>query len=443
MKKTIRNCIAALSAFSLLITMSACGSKTDSNTSSGSKNSNTVFADDPYSDIPSSLKGSTVKMVVWYEMPEEEKAVLDAFTAKTGIKVEVTETAGTTAYTEKIVSLMSSNMAPDIIAFNSDTNFPGWTSSVLQPLDKNIFRLDDKIWDKSVMDALKVGDNYYGVNIAGSFTNDSMYVLYYNDTLLKNYGITTPRSYYEQGNWNWDTLNEVLAKIKSGINGVVPISFFKTFPVMWSAGTDFVSYDGNKMSSNLTDTKIVDAYSMMSDWLHKGYYIDNGYAANELSNGKSAMLCGITYGMKSNNGWWSENKGLQTGKLDAVPFPSPKGSETTVPTDCKLWGTAKGSANPEGAAYCLRYFLDPANYDMDSLFLNANLKKTFEDIQKMPKQINYSQGVISYVDAQSYNVLNFQLITADSSQVNVALDSYSNIVTKSVSRVNSNVFGEE
>lgn len=73
MKKTIRNCIAALSAFSLLITMSACGSKTDSNTSSGSKNSNTVFADAPYSDIPSSLKGSTVKMVVWYEMPEEEK----------------------------------------------------------------------------------------------------------------------------------------------------------------------------------------------------------------------------------------------------------------------------------------------------------------------------------------------------------------------------------
>ena len=61
----------------------------------------------------------------------------------------------------------------------------------------------------------------------------------------------------------------------------------------------------------------------------------------------------------------------------------------------------------------------------------------------MPKQINYSQGVISYVDAQSYNVLNFQLITADSSQVNVALDSYSNIVTKAVSRVNSNVFGEE
>lgn len=102
-----------------------------------------------------------------------KRAVLDAFTAKTGIKVEVTETAGTTAYTEKIVSLMSSNMAPDIIAFNSDTNFPGWTSSVLQPLDKNIFRLDDKIWDKSVMDALKVGDNYYGVNIAGSFTNDS------------------------------------------------------------------------------------------------------------------------------------------------------------------------------------------------------------------------------------------------------------------------------
>ena len=133
MKKTIRNCIAALSAFSLLFTMSACGSKMGGNTASGSKSSKTVFADDPYSDIPSSLKGSTVKMVVWYEMPEEEKAVLDAFTAKTGIKVEVTETAGTTAYTEKIVSLMSSNMAPDIIAFNSDTNFPGWTSSVLQP----------------------------------------------------------------------------------------------------------------------------------------------------------------------------------------------------------------------------------------------------------------------------------------------------------------------
>jgi hypothetical protein len=210
---------------------------------------------------------------------------------------------------------------------------------------------------------------------------------------------------------------------------------------MWSAGTDFVKYDGEKMVSNLNDPKIVDAYSMLSSWLHNGYYKDNGYAANELSNGKTAMLCGITYGMKSNNGWWSENKGLQTGTIDAVPFPNPEHSEAIIPMDCKLWGTTKGAKNVDGAVYFLRYFLDPSNYDMDSLFLNDNLKKTFDDIQSIKKQINYAQGVISYVDAHSYNVLNFNLITADSSQVKVALDSYSNIVNKAVSRVNSNVFG--
>lgn len=440
MKKTVKKGLCALLIVAVLLSLCSCGEKSN-NVSNEKISTGKVFADDPYSEIPDSLKGSTVKMVIWYEMPEEEKAVLDDFTAKTGINVEVTETAGTTAYTEKIVSLMASSMAPDIVMFCTDGNFPSWTSSVLEPLDETLFKLDDPIWDKTVMDPLRVNGKYYGVNISGSFTNDTAYVLYYNDTLLKNYGITTPRTLYEQKNWNWDTLTETCAKIKSSINGVVPLSFFKTFSMMWSAGTDFVTYDGKKMVSNLNDQKIVDAYSTLSSYLHNGYYQDNGYADNELSNGKTAMLCGISYGMKSNNGWWHEDKGLKTGTIDAVPFPNPKGSETVVPIDAKLWGTAKGAENKEAAVYALRYFLDPKNYDMDSLFLNSNLKKTFEDIQGMKKQINYGQGVISYVDAHSYNVLNFKLITADSSQVKVALDSYSNIVTKAVSRVNSNVFG--
>ena len=261
--------------------------------------------------------------------------------------------------------------------------------------------------------------------------------------MLENYGIKTPRQYWDEGSWNWDTLAEVCKAIKDSISGVSPLGFYKLQMMAQSAGTDFVTYDGTKFTSNLTDQKLIDAYAKLSEFTKLGYYTADDYFAEELSSGKLAMLCGITFGMKSNNGWWAADGGLRSGEVDAVPFPSPAGEELLVPTDAKLFGIAKGSTNQEAAAYFLRYFLDPTNYDMDNLFLNDNLKDTYNKILQEKRYLNFSEAVIKYIDVHSYNQLNHYLYRGDASQTSVTLDQYSNIVTKAVKRINEEILGVE
>lgn len=445
MKKIMKQVVAVVCMLAMLsAVLTGCGKSGNAGTdqSAGTDNSKT-FAENPYSDIPKELKGTEISVALWYEVPDEELKVIEEFTQKTGIKVNVEVVATSDAgYSEKVVAAVSSGMPYDVIKIG-ETNFPIWTSSVCQPLDETVFRLEDDIWDHELMDGCKVDGKYYGVNIKGSFSNDTSQVLYYNKTMLENYGVKTPRQYYEEGNWNWDTLEETCKAVKDSISGVSPLGFFKTQMMAQSAGTDFVTYDGTKFSANLTDQKLIDAYARLAKFTKLGYHTSDDYFADELSSGKLAMLCGITFGMKSNNGWWAEDGGLRSGELDAVPFPSPVGEELLIPTDVKLFGISKGSKNQEAAAYFLRYFLDPANYDMDNMFLNDNLKDTFNQVLQEKRCINYSEAIIKYIDSHSYYQLDHYLIRGDASQTNVTLDKYSNIVTKAVSRVNDEILGVE
>ncbi len=443
MKRIKKQVVAVVCMFTMLaVGLAACGKSGSDNAgpNAGANNSKT-FAEDPYSDIPDELKGTEISVALWYDVPEEELKAIEDFTRKTGIKVNAEVVATTDAgYSEKVIAAVSSGMPYDVIKVGG-TNFPIWTSSVCQPLDETIFRLEDDIWDYELMDGCKVDGRYYGVNIKGSFSNDTSYVLYYNKTMLENYGIKTPRQYYEDGDWNWDTLETTCKAIKDSISGVSPLGFYKTQMMAQSAGTDFVTYDGTKFSANLTDQKLIDSYTRLSQFTKLGYYTADDYFADELSSGKLAMLCGITFGMKSNNGWWADTNGLRAGELDAVPFPSPAGEELLVPADAKLYGISKGSKNQEAAAYFLRYFLDPVNYDMDNMFLNDNLKDTFNKVLQEKRYINYSEAIIKYIDLNSYFQLNHYLTRGDASQTSVTLDQYSNIVTKAVSRVNDEILG--
>lgn len=415
-------------------------SKPQGNSNNVNTNNKTVFAADPYSDIPKSLVGTTVKFAVWYKMPQYEKDVIAAFEKKTGIKVEIVQAATTADYKDKIVSLMAANTPPDVVLL-SGNNFPVWTRQVFQPLNPKIFRLDDPIWDKEQMDLYKVNGKYYGLNIAGNWQNETAHVLYYNSDMLTNNGIKTPRELWKNNNWNWDTLETTLRDIKKYVPNVMPLSFYNGSSILASSGTDFMTFDGTKLASNTADKRIVTAFEKLNGWAKDGLSTPINYYADELSSGKCAMMCGIMFGMKKEGGWWSADGGLRSGTIDAVPFPSPKGQELTVPIEGKLFGVPKGAKNAQGAAYFLRYFLDPKNYDMNNMFLNDNLKDTFNAVLKAKKVPMYSYGPLTYIKSSANDEMIAILTMTDVSQVQVALDKNKNIIENAVKRVNQQVFG--
>ena len=129
------------------------------------------------------------------------------------------------------------------------------------------------------------------------------------------------------------------------------------------------------------------------------------------------------------------------GALRAVPMAGPTQDTAYVPTRPKAWGVAKGAKNPEGAAYFLRYFLDPANSNMNGTFYNSQFGEVFNIISKAStkKSIKVASGVIEYSSSGAYSTLQTDLSNATPSQINTVLNSKNGIINNAVNRANAEI----
>ena len=393
----------------------------------------------PTTDVPKNLKGTTVKVLWWRPFEDAEKKVIEKFEKETGIKVETKNTTNAGTYGELISSSLAAKEGYDIAMFNN-IDFPGRPTQYMQPLnDIKGFNFSDSAWDKSVMDTQKINGKYYGVSINGSL-NSEYICMFFNETMFKDRGVKTPREYWEAGNWNWDTFLECAKAMTYEDNGVQVYGYANrgsSYVTYWTqaAGTDFIKYDGSKFTANLSDTKLIDTLKYFNDLSHKYKVKDpeNVYGVPDFRTGKAAMFSCITYPMRKN----ADTKFNQmSDKIDAVPFPMPKGQKEVALIDSTLFGVLKGAKNPDGAAVFLRYFLDPANYDMSSYFINKNLESTFNALSKMEKRVSISEGVVNYAALVDFaNVChNIALTSAD--QTESKLKSYSSNFDVAVQKAN-------
>lgn len=390
-------------------------------------------------DVPKNLKGTTVKMLFWRPLMDAEKKVIEQFEKETGIKVDTKNTTNSGTYGEFISASLAAKEGYDIAMFNN-IDFPGRPVKYMQPLnDIKGFDFTDSAWDKSVMDTQKIDGKYYGVSINGSL-NSEYICMFFNETMFKNRGVKTPRQYWEDGNWNWDTFLDCAKAMTYEDNGVQIYGYANrgtSYITYWTqaAGTDFIKYDGNKFTANLSDTKLIDTLKYYNDLSYKYKVKDaeNTYGVPDFRTGNAAMFSCITYPMRKD----SDTKFNQmTDKIDAVPFPMPKGQKEVALIDSTLFGILKGAKNPEGAALFLRYFLDPANYDMSSYFINKNLESTFNALSKMEKRVSISEGVVNYAALVDFaNVChNIALTSAD--QTSAKLQSYKQNFDVAVQKAN-------
>lgn len=415
--------------------------KGNSNTGASTSGGNYTWGSNPYANIPASVKEKGVHLCMWRELDSAEKKVVEDFQKKTGIKVRFT-VGKDNQYTQKIISLITAKDSPDVVMFEN-TTFPGTVVRALQPLDAKTFRLSDSIWDKSYLDAFKINGKYFGVAINGSIDcYDTAYVTYYNKETLKQAGVsTTPYQLYKQGKWNWDAQKDIATKVKQNIKSV-GYAQQNADTYMLSAGVDFVKYDGSKFTNQLGS---VSGSSMLTkSWSALATLntnkVSDWWDLSTINSSKVGLWSAITYGLLKDAGWYKNMNNGGLANMEAVPVAGPTQSTAYTPVRAKVWGVTKNAKNPEGAAYFLRYFLDPSNLP-SNVFANNQFKEIYNTVsnKNTKKCIAYASGVGNYLTSKNYGNICGVLYSATPANVNKELNARKGEMQTPIARANKDL----
>ena len=406
----------------------------------------TKWASNYLSKMPASVKKKEIHVLMWRKYDAVEKKTIESFQKATGIKVRTTVAS---AYATKLAQLIAGKDNPDVVCLES--NWPGTAVNCLQPLDKYKFRLDDSIWSKTAMNNVKANGKYYGVAIDGSWScDDTYYCTYYAPSVLKAAGITAnPWNLYKQGKWDWNHAKSIAktfyTKYSGKKNGI--LNLYENDTYMLSAGVDFLSYNNGTYTNNLNNASkkatIVKAWKEAAQE-SADKILNITYDATVLNQGNTALFNSISYGLYSQCDWFGSLtvKGGISG-LQAVPVAGPTAGKTYVPYRPKCWGVAKGSDNVEGAAYFLRYFLDPKTNGSTSSFGNSQFKEVFNVITGKNKShpitriVRATPYVMDYQKKDSASAMYRKISGAGQSQVETTIDSYKGTINSAASSVNN------
>ena len=430
------------------------GSKSNKNKSKkGSKGNNggstskeTKWSANYLSKIPSSVKKKEIHVLMWRKYDAVEKKTVEEKQKATGIKVRTTVSS---SYSTKLAQLIAGKDNPDVVCLEG--TWPGTAINCLQPLDKYKFRLDDSIWSKTAMSNVMVNGKYYGVAIDGSWScDDTYYCTFYAPSVLTASGITTdPWTLYKQGKWNLDAAKGIAKTFyqKSGNKKKGIVNLYENDLYMLASGYDFLTYKNGTYTNNLNDKSkkatIVNAWKEAAQET-KDKLLSITYDATVLNQGNTALFNSISYGLYSQCDWFS-NITVKGGKagLRAVPMAGPSASKTYVPYRPKCWGVAKGSDNVEGAAYFLRYFLDPKTNGSQTAFGNNQFKEVFNVITGKNKShpvtrvVRSTSYVMDYQKKDSASDMFRKISAADQAQVETQIDKYKGTIDSAAKSVNS------
>lgn len=342
----------------------------------------TMTGSDPFANIPKRLKGTTVTFAHFGdEGASEYRKVGVAFEKKTGIKVKWAS-FNEGEYVAQIAKQINGGAAPDIIICQS--TFPAFLE-IAQPL-QNIVDLNDDFWDDNIVKLGTVGNNSYIVNSLEGVWN-SVNMVFYNKKIFSSGGLKTPSDYYKEGKWSYENLKKCLKDVvgTKNIGGYVDAGILNV-----GLGNSPIQYDYNKKAFYSNIDKTAEAIQYVAQIYKEGLWSANAWAGT-FSSGTIGVFVSSAYGTKYNGRF----KDADDNMLGAAPLPtSYKGQTVKTSANVRGYGIAKGSKNPEAAAYFLRYYLDYEYYKGAGadVFKNKNLEKVyFDDVIAQLKKtgVNY------------------------------------------------------
>ncbi len=128
---------------------------------------------------------------------------------KTGGKVDLKIIAAD-IYPTKVMAMIGSGNPADIIMVDQRGWMPRMAVlNVLEPVDDYVNPDDLLEHEKRIYDYLTWEGKHYAAMVSGAWA----YALWYNKTMFEANGVKTPREYWEEGNWTWDTFLEVAREL--------------------------------------------------------------------------------------------------------------------------------------------------------------------------------------------------------------------------------------
>ena len=376
-------------------------------------------------DMPTELRGTTVKFATWIDhTATDTAAVLSGFEVETGMKVELVQ-VGQTEYISKLIGLIGSDQAPDVVVENDA--FPR-TLGVLMPLEKETTGLDvnDPFWDQEITKTFTIGKYCYLVNAANTTWTFASVMTYFDKTVLAENGIVTPAELVEQNNWNKDSLWTLMEQIKATCGFTKPgvAIEFDQWLDMHGGGQLAWDNEADAFKNTIKDENTRKAI----DYLMKGR--DAGLLRvvrnhdNDITKGILPVQIAGPYGLRKNPGWFWE---MDADDLGYTYAPKVNASDENYPASAKLraYGICKGSKNPKGAAYFLRYFLNGDNYNLDEMFKSEEAKEMYLKLRAMQdvSKPNFMDSVGRVTD-DSYTSFSAvrELVYGTAAQVSVNLE---------------------
>lgn len=389
----IKRLLSLLAAVVMVLSlMAVAGCKDDKTTTGGASVGLNDTEEEFFLDMPSELKGTTVKFATWIDHSQTDTAdVLTGFEKTTGMKFEwVNVPQG--EYISKLIGLIAADQAPDVIVENGD--FPN-TLELLMPLEVETTGLDvtDPFWDQNLGKTYTFGGKTYLVNGANSTWNMAGGVTYYNRTMLEENGLDTPGTLVANNNWNLDSLKKLVGQVNKSMvknDGEIAIAIdIGIFLQMYGVSETTIDVETGRFTSSLNTTEAQTALRWLLDLRDSNsIHLMLSASHNSFSKGTSPLQIAGAYGLRNKPGYFYE---MDVEDLGFAPLPKVNADDADYPrvASGRAYGICAGSKNPKGAAYFLRYFLNGDNYDYDKVFKNEEAAQLFRDNRD---KMNYANG---------------------------------------------------
>ena len=398
--------------------------------------------------VPASLKGTKIKMQIWWTSGTDDKNEAATFKDKTGIEVAY-ETAEMSKYQSNLSGKIMAGNPPALAAIINEWYPQPITRGLMQPITNTGWDYSDKtLYAHSMMDQFSYKGEWYGIALKGS-NMTTFEVMFFNKKLLKAKGVTKdPYELWKEGNWNWDTCLEIAKKCTNAKKDEYGMTLIYQNYWMLSAGQDFVLSDKNGLKNNIKSPELLNAWYTAWDMIYTHKVIPTYFSQQQqlFFNGSVAMLGGGSYFMQaeaSHSNYVPQNCGAF--EWDVVPFPSPKGASSVAACEGTVWGfPSKVTGNKlQAAMWFLRYFLDDATYSARDFYPDDTLGTHCWEVmgwmwnQKI--QSFNSVGVLTYGGKHSAATVQYSLIDEATTKAQVAsnLESWYSEIQANIDAINN------
>ncbi|WP_055736851.1 MULTISPECIES: ABC transporter substrate-binding protein [Bacillaceae] len=284
-----------------ITTLAACGSGSDSSTGT---NGDVV-------ELSFSAWGNPAELDVYNRAVEAFNEMQD--------DVQVTLTGlPNDNYFQTLTTRLQGGQAPDVFYVGAENISTLMSNGTIEPLS----------------DFLESGDSYvtedeFTEDIWGASRNDGIVyglpvdcnpiLMYYNKALLEENNIPSPQELYENGEWNWDTFEDITGQLnESGNHGYMQESGHGAMlNWIWTNGGEFATEDAIVGD---TDGKTMEAFEYVDRMIDEGNFTYAGTMPE--GQGIEAMFMSNQVGFVS-AGRWLTPMFLDTSiDFDYIPFPS-------------------------------------------------------------------------------------------------------------------------